>query len=949
MLKNGKSLSYTSTLYIEPDNTISRTTESIAPCYTPPAIDETKGRANMEADIPFAPYDNARPYDSFKGKGEVAYFFRKKENGVPVDLCYASISNLKRPIIIVDGFDPGDTRGISDIYEKRLSYGNISNPNNLGEELRDLGYDVVILNFPRHEVARINIPLVGSVPIFQDHGSDYIERNAMTLVKLIQQTNAQLQANGSNEQLIIVGPSMGGLISRYALAYMEKNNIPHNTRLWVSFDSPHNGATIPMGVQMFLHHNATIQNSADAQNTLQNKLNTPAAKQMLLQHYSGYNGDINNPSILFRSLFHNNLTNNGLYLSEGFPTRSIRLSLVNGSKSGLLQGNSGQLACYFWIGVNIFNIGEIRPFESKIFTSGSYGNTTLAFHQKINAPFNIGGNNATYNYYSTSPNNTIGFDIAPGGHYDAFRSTYDEFPGSIGSDSVHKEIYLPTHCFIPTKSALAYKGSNQDLAEVLNNRNLTCTGEIPFDDYYAPDTNEEHVELNSANVAWLLGHLSPTSNPVRIVCKNPQVFTLTKCPANTQGVEVKVPFILSKGVYSNGSVTISAKASGNAYVEFWKGNTRLQRYEVRAIVVNNEDITGPASVCGTPATFSLGNVPSDIAVTWETSPNVSPSSGTGTIATVSSIGTGEAWIEFTLQPCGQKVRKYFNSLSRIEGIQGNNAICSTGSNIYEIEDFVGATYTWTSSANITLTSLAPNRVSATGTAPGDGWIRVDVSVSSSCHTESRWFRKKVWVGLPNAPVVTQPAGATPIAPDTYEFTFYQSPWATTETIRLRSLGAERLVYTRSPNPPSNGPSDLPSDWAVLTSISPINGVGDILVNPNRMEVGTTTYTVMGQNNCNTPFATTAPQTTVIIHIRPISDLQRVAVYPNPTGENLHLQAENLGTIKFTLYNKFNQKVAEGEFEKRQILSLKDLPQDVYFLHLHYPDGNVERKQIVVSR
>ncbi len=402
MLKNGKSLSYTSTLYIESDNTISRTTESIAPCYTPPAIDETKGRANMEADIPFAPYDNARPYDSFKGKGEVAYFFRKKENGVPVDVCNASINNLKRPIIIVDGFDPGDTRGISDIYEKRLNYGNISNPNNLGEELRDLGYDVVILNFPKHEVTRINIPLVGSVPIFQDHGSDYIERNAFTLVKLIQQTNAQLQANGSNEQLIIVGPSMGGLISRYALAYMEKHNINHNTRTWVSFDSPHNGATIPMGVQMFLKHNADIENSVEAQNSLQKQLNNPAAKQMLLQHYSGYNGGINQPAHIFRGVFVNNLVNNGLYGSEGFPTKTRRLSLINGSKIGTLQASAGQLACYFWVPINILNLGEIRPFESKIFTSGSHGNNTLVFHQKVNAPLNIGGDNATYNYYNLS-------------------------------------------------------------------------------------------------------------------------------------------------------------------------------------------------------------------------------------------------------------------------------------------------------------------------------------------------------------------------------------------------------------------------------------------------------------------------------------------------------------------------------------------------------------------
>jgi hypothetical protein len=441
--------------------------------------------------------------------------------------------------------------------------------------------------------------------------------------------------------------------------------------------------------------------------------------------------------------------------------------------------------------------------------------------------------------------------------------------------------------------------------------------------------------------------VSAISGP-NIVCSIPTQYTLTCFPPNAQ-ISYSVSFNLSATMIQPGVLRVSARFPGSAFIEFYVNGNLAARKDVMAVKVSNSDITGPASVCGTPATFSLGNVPSDIAVTWETSPNVSPSSGTGTTATVSSIGTGEAWIEFTLQPCGQKVRKYFNSLSRIEGIQGNNAICSTGSNIYEIEDFVGASYTWTSSANITLTNLAPNRVSATGTSPGEGWIRVDVSVSSFCHTESRWFRKKVWVGLPTAPVVTQPAGATPIAPDTYEFTFYQSPWATTETIRLRSLGAERLVYTRSPNPPSNGPSDLPSDWAVLTSLSPINGVGDIQVNLNRMEVGTITYTVMGQNNCNTPFATTAPQTTVIIHILPMSASQRVFIYPNPTDEKLHLQAENLGNIKFTLYNKFNQKVAEGEFENRQTLSLKHLPQDVYFLHLHYPDGNIERKQIVLNR
>lgn len=78
---------------------------------------------------------------------------------------------------------------------------------------------------PKDTLAKALLAATGLIPpyllpVYQDHGGDYIERNAFTLVKLIQQTNAQLQANGSTEKLVIVGASAGGLVSRYALAYM---------------------------------------------------------------------------------------------------------------------------------------------------------------------------------------------------------------------------------------------------------------------------------------------------------------------------------------------------------------------------------------------------------------------------------------------------------------------------------------------------------------------------------------------------------------------------------------------------------------------------------------------------------------------------------------------------------------------------------------------------------
>ncbi|MDO5665081.1 MAG: hypothetical protein Q4G63_07485 [Bacteroidia bacterium] len=142
---------------------------------------------------------------------------------------------LKKPIVILDGFDPLDKRNYAAIYDTLLLYGN--KMWKLGDELRLKGYDVVILNFPmtgstdveKRRNGDIYIPLINGQR--RDGGSDYIERNAYLLVKLIQDLNAELRRNGSTEKLVVVGPSMGGLISRYALAYMEKMSINHNTRL----------------------------------------------------------------------------------------------------------------------------------------------------------------------------------------------------------------------------------------------------------------------------------------------------------------------------------------------------------------------------------------------------------------------------------------------------------------------------------------------------------------------------------------------------------------------------------------------------------------------------------------------------------------------------------------------------------------------------------------------
>lgn len=183
---------------------------------------------------------------------------------------------LDKIILVCDGFDPADGRDINSIYGL-LNYGNPVQ--NLGDNVRDLGYDVVVLNFPQYTRPD------GITNI--DGGVDYIQRNARVMMELINYLNAN---KVGNQELVIIGPSMGGLISRYALRYMEMNGMEHHTRLWLSFDSPHLGANVPIGMQHMFNYIAYDGDIADltVRAIVESMLKSPAAREMLIDHMEGH-------------------------------------------------------------------------------------------------------------------------------------------------------------------------------------------------------------------------------------------------------------------------------------------------------------------------------------------------------------------------------------------------------------------------------------------------------------------------------------------------------------------------------------------------------------------------------------------------------------------------------------------------------------------------------------
>ncbi len=214
-------------------------------------------------------------------------------------------SAITNPVIIVDGFDPGDFRPVEGLWE-------LVNQQNMADSLILFGNDIILLNF--HD------------------GGGYIQRNAMLFINLIDTVQYIMGEAGTlkeNPQIVVVGPSMGGLITRYALTYMEKTGMHHHVRNWISFDSPHKGANIPLGIQHWLRFFAEVAGSEGAQAGLI-KINSIAAKQMMLYHYSATAGGLAGPDAM-RSVFVNDID------TMGFPLETRIVAVADGSGMGILQ------------------------------------------------------------------------------------------------------------------------------------------------------------------------------------------------------------------------------------------------------------------------------------------------------------------------------------------------------------------------------------------------------------------------------------------------------------------------------------------------------------------------------------------------------------------------------------------------------------------------------------
>ena len=341
------------------------------------------------------------------------------------------------------------------------------------EKLRADGFDIIILDY--------------------DNGADYIQRNAHVLRCLINQVNQALENNGSNSQLTIIGPSMAGLISRYALYYMEQNNMDHNTGLFISFDAPNFGANIPLGDQLWIKFFAQYNGAQEALDG-RAKLLTPAAEQMLVYHYSVGGGNCHS--------LRTGLLNDPYF---GYPSKCRKVAIACGSGNSELWFDPCDVMVryrYSSMLVSDVVIGNTWAVPSP--TNGScmiFEGRYPTEYDPILHLFPTAFVDETYTISGTQP-----YDDVPGGGYPTNKIIAGgdtDGNGDITAD-------YDNHSFIPTVSALALNNAPLEYNvfsisdyPYINNQSVT-----PFDAIYAPIHNQGHVQVTPDNAGWMRNEIS---------------------------------------------------------------------------------------------------------------------------------------------------------------------------------------------------------------------------------------------------------------------------------------------------------------------------------------------------------------------------------------------------------------------------------------------------------
>ncbi|MFC9857070.1 MULTISPECIES: esterase/lipase family protein [unclassified Streptomyces] len=350
-------------------------------------------------------------------------------------------SGIRKPVLMADGFNLGR----SDL--DRLYLG-LDGDFALLTELRRRGRDVILIGF-------------------DDRGASILD-NARTATHAILRTTAEQQGDAT---LTVGGFSMGGIVTRYALARMESEGIDHRTELYFSYDSPHRGAVIPIGLQAFAHFIPVANNFA-------RQMNSSAARQMLWRHYDNESGTVRvDPE---REKFLDALMEVG-----GWPMRPRRIAVANGRGDGTgLDVPPGQVV--------LASTGKLVYPGTTFFTQAEGHEVVVAELKRL---FPRGGKTIR----------TSGFpalDGAPGGSLDS----YGILGGMLKKFGATVDLRHPDVCFVPSVSAVAVRDLDQP-EDLYASIDRMAPQESELDEFLCSSETTGHTAITQELCTWLLDRL----------------------------------------------------------------------------------------------------------------------------------------------------------------------------------------------------------------------------------------------------------------------------------------------------------------------------------------------------------------------------------------------------------------------------------------------------------
>jgi hypothetical protein len=341
--------------------------------------------------------------------------------------------------------------------------------------------------------------------------------------------------------LAVGGASMGGVVARYALAYMEANNMPHFASKYFSIESPHNGAFVPYSNQLFAYFYQSRGGNVEKAAKL---LKTEASRELLLQWWDDSNSTLQVPNAL-RTQFMDNLHQVGWY-----PKQPEKYGVADGSGKGYDNNTQDGARALYWsspcAGVDMYTAPGLDDDSNRLIARLCLGSASWT-------NFRIKDGVALPNSES-----------APGGT----SPTYQAVAQGLHDNGYNPNLIFGDSCFIPTVSALAmdklYPDNNTALGTNVSSLfEVNKAGGTWLDKYTFSNANQQHVAIDANLAGWIFGNLNDKT--VFVVNAEHEVFSLpdgARYPLDGGARDI--------GVCTDGTVwALSNKTRAGGFIPYW--------------------------------------------------------------------------------------------------------------------------------------------------------------------------------------------------------------------------------------------------------------------------------------------------------------------------------------------------------------------------------------------